>query len=58
MSEEQYLRQQLAELQRSYQKACEPIIKRLVSIENMKQPQQVILNYDQWSALQDNEVLK
>lgn len=39
MTEEQYYREQLAMLHREYQKATEPIIRRLAAIDAMKQPE-------------------
>lgn len=58
MNEEQYLRGQLVELHRSYQKACEPIVKRLAAIESMKPPQPMLFSLAQWHALQNDEVPK
>ena len=43
MTEEEYLRKQLADLEASYRKAAEPIIKRLAAIEAKKPPKPFIV---------------
>lgn len=43
-AEEQYLKMQLAELQRSYLEATEPILKRLANIYALRQPPPIMFD--------------
>ena len=56
--EEEALKMQLEALYREYRKACEPIIKRLAEIEAAKRPEPITVDYNTWSLMQENEVLK
>ena len=58
MTEEEYLIQQLDILKREYEKVAKPIVDRLVRIRSMQTDVGIRIIYDEWSALQDNEVMK
>lgn len=57
-TEEQYIRWQLSEIQRAYQKQAEPLIKRLCFLEALKPPPPIYLTAEDAAKMRASGALK